>query len=103
MARTKGTTVREEESIKPSGLGKTEAFLGLDLKKSGKSSFQNLRELAEGGCTIDQHLWLLQLVPRDMGFVALLAYRGQATLSGASDFLLGTTPYDRLICRDLGH
>lgn len=56
MARTKGTTVREEESIKPYSLGKTEAFLGLGLKKLGKSSFQNLRELAEGGCIMDHHL-----------------------------------------------
>lgn len=52
---------------------------------------------------MDHHLWLLQLVLGDMGFIALLAYRGQATLSGASDFLLGTTSYDCLLSRDFGH
>lgn len=41
---------RTEESSKPQGLGRTEAFLGPGSEevREGKSSYQNLRGLAEG-------------------------------------------------------
>lgn len=68
---------RTQESSKPQGLGMSELFLDLGLKKLAKSSYSESRGTCRGlDAQWDHHLWLLQLVFGDMGLVALFTCRG---------------------------